>query len=38
VAAGFLAFVASAPGQKILLNAGLVPATMPVRLVQITQE
>jgi phosphate transport system substrate-binding protein len=38
VAAGFIAFVASAPGQKILLNAGLVPASMPVRLVQITQE
>lgn len=38
VAAGFVAFLASAPGQKILLNAGLVPATMPVRLVQITRE
>lgn len=38
VAAGFAAFVASVPGQKIFQNAGLVPATMPVRLVQITQE
>lgn len=38
VAAGFSAFVASVPGQKILLNAGLVPATMPVRLVQVTQD
>ena len=38
VASGFSAFVASVPGQKILLNAGLVPATMPVRLVQLTQE
>lgn len=38
VAAGFSAFIASVPGQKIFLNAGLVPATMPVRLVQTTQE
>lgn len=38
VAAGFSAFIASTPGQKIFLNAGLVPATMPVRLVQTTQE
>lgn len=38
VTSGFTAFVASVPGQKILLNAGLVPATMPVRLVQITRE
>jgi phosphate transport system substrate-binding protein len=35
VAVGFGAFIASAPGQKIILNAGLVPATMPVRLVQV---
>jgi len=32
---GFTSFVASASGQKIILNAGLVPATMPVRLVQL---
>lgn len=38
VAAGFAAFVASGPGQKIFQNAGLVPATMPVRLVQLTEE
>ncbi|MGH9425253.1 MAG: PstS family phosphate ABC transporter substrate-binding protein, partial [Terriglobia bacterium] len=38
VAAGFSAFVASVPGQKIIQEAGLVPATMPVRLVQLTQE
>lgn len=38
LASGFTAFIASAPGQKIIQNAGLVPATMPVRLVQITQE
>ena len=38
VAAGFLTFVTSAPGQKIVMNEGLVPATMPVRLVQLTQR
>ena len=35
---GFIAFVSSAPGQKIILNSGLVPVTMPVRLVQLTSE
>ncbi len=35
---GFTAFVTSAPGQKIVLNSGLVPATMPVRLVQLTNK
>ena len=35
---GFLTFIASAPGQKIILNSGLVPATMPVRLVQLTNR
>lgn len=34
LASGLIAFIASAPGQKIVLNAGLVPATMPVRLVK----
>jgi phosphate transport system substrate-binding protein len=38
VAAGFITFVTSAPGQKIVLNDGLVPATMPVRLVEITDK
>jgi len=38
VGAGFLTFVTSAPGQKIILNEGLVPATMPVRLVQLTTK
>ncbi|MBI1804801.1 MAG: substrate-binding domain-containing protein [Ignavibacteriae bacterium] len=38
VGAGFLTFVTSAPGQKIVLNQGLVPATMPVRLVQLTNR
>ncbi|KAA0224305.1 hypothetical protein EDS67_23770 [candidate division KSB1 bacterium] len=38
VATGFITFVASGPGQKIILDAGLVPATMPVRLVQLKQQ
>ncbi len=38
LALGLSSFIASAVGQKIILNYGLVPATMPVRLVQITQE
>ena len=38
LAAGFAAFVASAPGQKLIVNAGIVPATMPVRGVQLRQE
>ncbi len=36
--AGFLTFAASAQGQQILLNNGLVPATMPVRLVQLNSQ
>ena len=35
LAAGFCSFIASSPGQKIILNSGLVPATMPIRLVQL---
>jgi len=38
VAAGFTAFIASAPGQKIVMNSGLVPATMPIRLVETTSK
>ncbi|MFI5251018.1 MAG: PstS family phosphate ABC transporter substrate-binding protein [Bacteroidota bacterium] len=38
VGAGFVAFVTSAPGQKIVLNSGLVPATMPIRLVEINKK
>ncbi len=33
---GFIAFVSSDKGQRIVLKAGLVPATMPVRLVEFT--
>lgn len=32
---GFSAFVASDPGQRIVLKDGLVPATMPLRLIQV---
>lgn len=35
---GFTTFVASYPGQKIIMDAGLVPATMPIRLVQINED
>ncbi len=34
VAVGLISFVTSAAGQKLILNAGLVPATMPVKLVK----
>jgi len=32
---GFVSFVASEKGQKIILKSGLVPATMPIRLVRV---
>jgi phosphate transport system substrate-binding protein len=35
---GFLAFLSGEKGQRIILKAGLVPATMPVRIVQIKRE
>jgi len=35
---GFIAFVAGEKGQRIILKAGMVPATMPVRLIQIKTE
>jgi phosphate transport system substrate-binding protein len=38
VARGFAAFAAGADGQKIIVKNGLVPATMPVRLVQLQQQ
>ena len=34
---GFMAFVRSEGGQRIVLKAGLVPVTMPLRIVQINQ-
>jgi len=33
---GFLTYIASDKGQRVVLKAGLVPATMPVRIVEIT--
>ncbi len=38
VAAGFTSFITSVAGQKIVQNSGLVPATMPVRLVEVTNK
>ena len=35
LASGFIAFLTSAPGQKIFLDSGLVPVTMPVKLIRI---
>ena len=35
---GFLTFVAHDKGQRIVLKAGLVPATMPVRIIEVKQE
>lgn len=35
---GFAAFVASDKGQRIILKSGLLPAVVPVRFVEITQE
>jgi len=38
VATGFTSFMTSAAGQKIVQSQGLVPATMPVRLVQLRND
>jgi len=38
VALGFSSFAAGVEGQKIIVKNGLVPATMPVRLVQLNQQ
>jgi len=38
VSMGFTAFLTSAAGQKIFQSDGLVPATMPVRLVHLTSD
>ena len=38
LASGFIAFVASDKGQRIVLKSGLVPATMPIRIVEINHE
>jgi phosphate transport system substrate-binding protein len=36
--AGFSAFIAGEKGQRIILKSGMVPAVMPVRLVEIKKE
>lgn len=38
LATGFMAFVAGDKGQRIVLKAGLVPATMPIRIVEVNHE
>ncbi|HPT02621.1 MAG TPA: substrate-binding domain-containing protein [Bacteroidales bacterium] len=35
---GFISFVAGDQGQRIILKSGLVPATMPLRLIQIHKD
>jgi len=35
---GFIAWAAGEKGQKIVLKSGLVPATMPIRLIQIANQ
>jgi phosphate transport system substrate-binding protein len=35
---GFISFVAGDQGQRIVLKSGLVPATMPVRLIEINKD
>lgn len=35
---GFIAFVSSDKGQRIVLKLGLLPATMPIRVVNLNQE
>lgn len=38
LASGFMSFIAGEKGQRIVLKAGLVPATMPVRIVEISRD
>ena len=35
---GFASYISSDKGQRIILKSGLVPATMPVRLIQVKKE
>lgn len=35
---GFMSFVAGVKGQRVVLKSGLVPASMPVRILQFTDE
>jgi phosphate transport system substrate-binding protein len=38
VGLGFIAYIVSVPGQRIFQESGLVPATMPVRLIETTSK
>ncbi|HTF18948.1 MAG TPA: substrate-binding domain-containing protein [Chryseolinea sp.] len=38
LASGLMSFIAGEKGQRIVLKAGLVPATMPVRIVEISRD
>jgi len=38
LASGFMSFVAGDKGQRIVLKAGLVPSTMPLRIVEVNHE
>ncbi|MEJ1240420.1 substrate-binding domain-containing protein [Chryseolinea sp. T2] len=38
LASGFMSFIAGEKGQRVVLKAGLVPATMPVRIVEINRD
>lgn len=38
LASGFMAFIASDKGQRIVLKLGLVPATMPIRILEVNHE
>ncbi|MBA4312761.1 MAG: hypothetical protein C0417_09040 [Chlorobiaceae bacterium] len=38
VGAGFISFITSAPGQQLVVYNGLVPATMPIRLVELSNK
>ncbi|MBI5019988.1 MAG: substrate-binding domain-containing protein [Ignavibacteriales bacterium] len=38
VGAGFITYITSAPGQQLVVYNGLVPATMPIRLVELSNK
>lgn len=38
VGSGFISFITSAPGQQLIVYNGLVPATMPIRLVELSNK
>jgi phosphate transport system substrate-binding protein len=38
VGSGFISFITSAPGQQLVVYNGLVPATMPIRLVELSNK